>query len=257
MKLLRYLLSHGILLLFIVALVFAYYYRTQLFSVKVNTRIDSAVEKSLAWTEIFMKKAKGLGAKTQSGQGETAAVAPVDAQQTASAEPAAQQPPLIDTPPRPALEQMTVATASDQGNTGNTGVSGSVGGTDQDVAVAVTDTSTTSDSGTASDDKSAAAVSHAGLLEQARSAYANGDPDQAIKLYEELSELNADDPNTFGELGNVFYSQGKWQKAGVAYYDAATRLLANGQTAQVEYLYRVIQGLDHESAEKLRSQLGK
>jgi len=87
-------------------------------------------------------------------------------------------------------------------------------------------------------------------------AFLDGKVEQAIQLYAQLTELNGNDPNIPGELGNVLYSQGKWKEAGAAYYEAATRLLARGEMGQVQYLYRVIQGLDPESAEKLRSQLG-
>ena len=58
-------------------------------------------------------------------------------------------------------------------------------------------------------------------------------------------------------MGNIFYIQGKWKEAGQAYYEAAIRLMRQGQTGQVQYLDRVIHGLDKESAEKLSSQMGR
>ena len=56
MKLLRYMLSHGLLIILLFLLALAYYYRAQLFSADINMRIDGVVEKTLAWTEVFKNK---------------------------------------------------------------------------------------------------------------------------------------------------------------------------------------------------------
>jgi len=93
------------------------------------------------------------------------------------------------------------------------------------------------------------------VLQKARQAYWNGNMAEAEKAYQELSELTSQDPNVYGELGNIYYAQGKWKQAGEAYYEAAVRLIKLNQRAQVNYLLRVIQGLDAESADKLRKKL--
>lgn len=90
------------------------------------------------------------------------------------------------------------------------------------------------------------------MLMVARQTFWNGNPLDSEKLYLDLVSLQENNPNVYGELGNVYYSQGKWQQAGKAYYEAAIRLLDLKQTQQVNYLLRVIQGLDAESAEKLK-----
>ena len=89
------------------------------------------------------------------------------------------------------------------------------------------------------------------LLVDARNAFNLGKVSVSEKLYLELTQLEQDNPDAFGELGNVYYSQGKWDKAGQAYYEAAVRLIAEGNYNQVAYLQRVISGLDREHAEKL------
>ncbi len=89
------------------------------------------------------------------------------------------------------------------------------------------------------------------LLVDARNAFNLGKVSASEKLYLELTQLEQDNPDAFGELGNVYYSQGKWDKAGQAYYEAAVRLIAGGNYNQVAYLQRVISGLDREHAEKL------
>ena len=89
------------------------------------------------------------------------------------------------------------------------------------------------------------------LLINARNAFNQGAVIKSEKFYLELTQLDNDNPDIFGELGNVYYSQGKWDEAGQAYYEAAVRLITEGNYNQVAYLQRVITGLNTEHAEKL------
>lgn len=89
------------------------------------------------------------------------------------------------------------------------------------------------------------------LLVNARNAFNRGAMAESEKIYLELTQLDNDSPDNFGELGNVYYSQGQWDKAGQAYYEAAVRLMTEGNYKQVSYLQRVIRGLNAEHAEKL------
>ncbi|MCW8855620.1 MAG: hypothetical protein OQK72_13040 [Gammaproteobacteria bacterium] len=93
------------------------------------------------------------------------------------------------------------------------------------------------------------------MLFMARQSFWNGNAQASEKLYLDLVGLEDGDPDIYGELGNVYYAQGKWKQAGKAYYEAAVRLLALKQDSQVSYLLRVIQGLDMESADKLRHKI--
>jgi tetratricopeptide (TPR) repeat protein len=93
------------------------------------------------------------------------------------------------------------------------------------------------------------------LLFMARQTFWSGNPNGSEKLYLDLVGIEDSDPDVYGELGNVYYAQGKWKQAGKAYYEAAIRLLELKRNDQVGYLLRVIQGLDAESAEKLRNKL--
>lgn len=104
-----------------------------------------------------------------------------------------------------------------------------------------------------SDDKEAASYNK--LLSAARSAYSKGDVELSIKKYNELIELENHEADVYGELGNVYYAQGKWNSAGDSYYEAAMRLINKGQLSQVGYLHKVIQGLDVSRAEKLAEQM--
>ena len=89
------------------------------------------------------------------------------------------------------------------------------------------------------------------LFIDARTAFNTGNISTSEKLYLELTQLEQDNADAFGELGNVYYSQGKWDQAGQAYYEAAVRLIAEGNYNQVSYLQRVISGLNTEHADKL------
>jgi len=93
------------------------------------------------------------------------------------------------------------------------------------------------------------------LLRAARQAFKDGKLDVAITQYNAIIELDNDDADFYGELGNVHYAIGSWKEAGAAYYEAAIRLIEKRQFAQIRYLQRVLNGLDAELAEKLEYQL--
>ena len=96
------------------------------------------------------------------------------------------------------------------------------------------------------------------ILFMARQSFWNGNAHDSEKLYLDLVKVDDSDPDAYGELGNVYYTQGKWKQAAEAYYEAAVRLLATKEDKideRVSYLLRVIQGLDTESAEKLKNKI--
>ena len=255
MKLLRYILSHGILLLLIVALAFAYYYRTQLFSDDINARIDNVMHKSVAWLEVFKDKQAEKPSTSEAPEASMTVIESVE-QPIAEAEMPVPATVKEDEPTVKEEQQADIPLPTEEQQTQQEAMPIPAPASSADVAMA--DSADTAQEPVAPDnDQIVAADSQAALLDQARIAFQTGQPDQAVKLYQELSELNPDDPNVYGELGNVLYAQGKWQQAGEAYYEAASRLLERGQSGQVQYLYRVIQGLDAESAEKLRSRMGQ
>lgn len=90
---------------------------------------------------------------------------------------------------------------------------------------------------------------------QARAAYGRGDLASATQHYLALSEQESDNPDVYGELGNVYYARGNFPEAGEAYYEAAIRLMELGQMGQMQYLVRVIEGLSPDSAAKLKQRL--
>ena len=66
-----------------------------------------------------------------------------------------------------------------------------------------------------------------------------------------------DDPNAYGELGNLYYMQSKWKQASDAYYQAALKLSKTKKTYQAQHLLRIIRGLDTETADKLQAELNQ
>ena len=300
MKLIRYLLSHIILLAFLVALGFAYYHRARLFTDEINAKIDNSVHRVMVLVKLAPEQPKA--SEDNLPAPETAVneqTTPTEVVQVSEVEAESKDKPATSLPDEEpeiasATDVATVA-ATDQGQpptaeattdsaAETTGpateqVAESVSGEpapasadpSAEAAPQVTETviaqaddvsestlaSEPDQIATASTDKEAVATSHAELIGQARQAFQSGDSNKAISLYQELADLNPEDPNVYGEMGNVLYAQGKWKEAGKAYYEAAIRLKIQGRMGQVQYLYRVIQGLDQASAEKLRSQLVK
>lgn len=95
------------------------------------------------------------------------------------------------------------------------------------------------------------------LVTSARQAYWRRDVEQAEKDYRALIDLQADSPDPYGELGNVYYSAGKWQEAAEAYFQSGERLIKQGQYGRVMHLISVLRGLNTERANALEAELNK
>jgi len=89
------------------------------------------------------------------------------------------------------------------------------------------------------------------LLAAAREAFWMHDYDEAEANYLKLIELEPDNPDGYGELGNMYFTQGKWDAAATAYFRAGTNLVSSGHIQQAELLVQVIRGLDGNQADEL------
>jgi hypothetical protein len=89
------------------------------------------------------------------------------------------------------------------------------------------------------------------VLAAAREAYWMRNNEEAESLYRQLIDLNPDDPDGYGELGNLYFSLGRWDDAALAYFEAGSRLARTGHIMEAENLLEVIRGLESSQADEL------
>ena len=89
------------------------------------------------------------------------------------------------------------------------------------------------------------------LLASAREAFWLHNYDDAEKNYRALTELEPQNPDGYGELGNMYFSQGRWEDAAAAYYEAGIRLVGEGRLDSARELVNVIRGLNGKQADEL------
>ncbi len=245
MKLFRHILSHLFMIFFLIAVVSIFYYRTLLFPTDVVENIDGVVkevyspalkfvstrdyfwsiggERIVSFDDLtIFEKNDELATKSESEdviKVESTVKAETNYLETIEKE---VEPEQID------IAKTDESVAAIEPIKGNSKI--------EDLPVVVKDSDTSSERE---------------LLISARKAFNKGTVIESEKFYLELIQLDNDNPDIFGELGNVYYSQGKWDEAGQAYYEAAVRLLTARNYSQVAYLQRVIKGLNTEHAEKL------
>lgn len=93
------------------------------------------------------------------------------------------------------------------------------------------------------------------LLAAAREAYWLRDYALAEQKYRELIALQPGNPDGYGELGNMYFSQGDWEQAAAAYYEAGVRLADEGYSREAEQMVEVIRGLNGPQAGDLEQRL--
>lgn len=90
----------------------------------------------------------------------------------------------------------------------------------------------------------------------ARQAYWAGDLDGARSQLDALVAAHPDNPDLFGELGNLHFSTGDYPAAAQAYEQAGKLLVQQGRGSQAMALLPVLQRLDPAKAEALAEVLG-
>jgi hypothetical protein len=93
------------------------------------------------------------------------------------------------------------------------------------------------------------------LLAVAREAYWLRDYESAEKYYHQLIQIEPDNPDGYGELGNMYFAQGQWEHAAAAYYEAGVRMIEAGLVVQARQLVDVIRGLNGTQADELEQQV--
>ena len=87
-------------------------------------------------------------------------------------------------------------------------------------------------------------VDPAMLLQSARRAYWEGDPAEAESRYRAYQSLRPEDPDGYGELGDLLQSTGRHREARVVFEEAVARLLAAGREEAAQALLRLLHTLD-------------
>lgn len=95
------------------------------------------------------------------------------------------------------------------------------------------------------------------VLAKARESFWLRDFDTAEQQYRRLTQLEPDNPDGYGELGNMYFSQGKWDAAAAAYYEAGLRLLSEGLVPQAREMLEVIRGLNGPQASDLEVKIAE
>jgi tetratricopeptide (TPR) repeat protein len=98
-------------------------------------------------------------------------------------------------------------------------------------------------------------ISYYQLLASAREAYWLRDYQAAEDFYRRMITDDPDNPDGYGELGNMYFSQGNWEAASSAYYEAGSRLVKSGLLAPARDLVDVIRGLNGSQADALDQEI--
>ncbi len=72
------------------------------------------------------------------------------------------------------------------------------------------------------------------------------------KSYRNVIENTDDNYDAYGELGNVYFNQGKRREAAAAYYEAAAILVRKGQVNRAKSLLGLLRNLDKTKADELK-----
>ena len=85
----------------------------------------------------------------------------------------------------------------------------------------------------------------------AREEYHRGNIEGSITNYKQVIANTKDNYDAYGELGNVYLSRGKYREAADAYFEAASILVKQGQTARARSLLPMLDRLDRSKADAL------
>ena len=87
----------------------------------------------------------------------------------------------------------------------------------------------------------------------ARKSFYQRDYEKSIQSYQDVIDNTEDNFDAYGELGNVYFNQGKKQQAASAYFEAAAILIKKGQVNRAQSLMGLLRQLDKAKAEELQA----
>jgi tetratricopeptide (TPR) repeat protein len=86
----------------------------------------------------------------------------------------------------------------------------------------------------------------------ARKSFYQRNYDKSIESYKEVIENTKDNFDAYGELGNVYFNQGRNEQAAAAYFEAAAILIRKGQVRRAQSLMGLMRHLDKAKASELQ-----
>ena len=89
------------------------------------------------------------------------------------------------------------------------------------------------------------------LIIDARRAFYRRDYDASIAAYKQVIANDSENFDALGELGNVYFNQGKTALAAEAYYQAAMIMISRGKGQRAASLIGFLSSVDAEKAKKL------
>lgn len=198
------------------------------------------------------------GTRVDTSEPEVPAVATVDSLQqvpTVPVEdmPGEQEAPADVTAPEASAEPVPAPAADAQETTGDADGTGTVAASDTPTPPA--DITGTTQPAVDSSAQPGTTDKPYQLLAVAREAFWMHNYAEAETNYRDLIALEPDNPDGYGELGNMYFTQGNWEQAADAYFNAGKRLILAGRLQQAEVLVKVIRGLNGKQADELETLL--
>ena len=92
-------------------------------------------------------------------------------------------------------------------------------------------------------------------LSDARQAFWQRDLVKAERLYRVITSTDETNINAWGELGNIYYMQARWQEAANAYAEVTLRLIEKKDMPQAAYFHGLIKQMDKEQSERIDQRL--
>jgi tetratricopeptide (TPR) repeat protein len=86
----------------------------------------------------------------------------------------------------------------------------------------------------------------------ARKSFYRRDYVLSEQKYKDIIDNTKDNYDAYGELGNVYFNQGKRDQAATAYYEAAAILARKGKTRRARSLVGLLRSLDKSKADELQ-----
>lgn len=86
----------------------------------------------------------------------------------------------------------------------------------------------------------------------ARKSYYQRNYKLSEQSYQQVIDKTNDNVDAYGELGNVYFNQGKNKEAASAYFEAAAILIRNGQANRARSLIGLLRHLDKTKADELK-----